>query len=234
MPLVNPISYELDVGPITEKQAIHELRRNLSSALDAKMGDEYLWLADREGIANALIAVAWFLDRVDCLGFYSNQFNELSSVFMDLQRGTVHPILIPSKRSNSQRTDLWCARARVAIGVSLLMAAGKTLPEASKKVAEKFPRKQFQVLQSVSAHQGDNLAASISHWYQVFANRGGKHVGSEEAKEMYDDDLSKFKSKIETEKYSKTRIEQMALKHLARTAKFLSQTESVAQDNNLD
>jgi len=172
-------------------------------------------LADRKSLAHALLSVAFFMDKVESLAPYSHQFNELASVFYDLECGTVHPILKTKKRSAAQPTARWCARGRVAFAVWLLIRSGKGLDEAINHVAQRYPR--LEALQSNGPARGNNLKSSVKHWHELFASKEGKNVRNIEAREMFAD----ITLKIVKDTLSSVEMARIAEHHLQRTSAFL-------------
>jgi hypothetical protein len=199
---------------VNDIDPIEELRGNLGSALGQ---GNLSGLVGRPRIVDALISVAVFCKRVQDLAIYSDQFNELASVFADLDHGTIHPILSPRNRGNRppEPTDLWCARARVAVAVALLIESGRTIRAAAGFVATEFPG--LKVLQQAGTRRKE-LSASVTHWHNEFAK--GK-IQNTEAREMYDTVVLTLRSQIETKLMTNKRIEGLARRHLAKTSEFV-------------
>lgn len=180
------------------------------------MNGRHLWLVERDGIIEALVSIAVFLSRIDGLAAYSHQFNELASIFEDLQRGTVHPITKPAKRNSRsvERTDILCAQARVAIAIALLRKAGMTVDEAAKLAAKKHPT--LKRLIPRQNHRSAPLWAAIANWHDKFV---AKRVKNEEAQQLYDDlvrtDVFGIANKSSEE------ITALAHRHLTVTSDFI-------------
>jgi hypothetical protein len=92
--------------------------------------------SERERYAAALVVVALFVG-----GRIGSRFSELASAIADLNTGTVHPLLA-GVRVHNRRADtsqMWRARARVALGLEALLRSGLSRTEAAAKVATEFP-----------------------------------------------------------------------------------------------
>jgi hypothetical protein len=74
-------------------------------------------------------------------GRIGKRFFELASAIADLNTGTVHPLLA-GVRVHNRRADtsqMWRARACVAVGLEALLRSGLSRNEAAAKVATEFP-----------------------------------------------------------------------------------------------
>src|SRR5260370_22579122 len=91
--------HKRETSSMKQTQAIEELKRNLSLALDdaIKANRQPLSLVDRASVVDALVAIAGFLHGLDGLTRFAFQFNELASVLSDLDGGAMHPILTPKR-----------------------------------------------------------------------------------------------------------------------------------------
>lgn len=207
-------------------QATKELQNNLSDALDAKLKGKTLWLVDRAGIIDALVSIAMFLQRIDGLERYSHQFNELASVFMDLDQGKIHPIVLRNKKVKREalgRTDIWCARGRVAFAIHLLRRSGFKKLEAFSFAAKNYAGLKHLVLKSDLSKP---LSASVANWYEKFL---AKRVNNIEASEMYEDLVSESTDRFDTSEKSMADMRRFAERHLAVTATF----EPLMKDDNV-
>jgi hypothetical protein len=197
-------------------RATKELQKNLSDAIDARLNGNTLGLVDRAGMINALVSVAHFMQRIDGLKLYSNQFSELASVFMDLNQGKRHPIVTPKnmRRRPFDRTDIWCARGRVAFAIHLLMRSGMKKRDAFQFVTTKYWGLENLILKSDTAK---TLSVSIKNWYEKFC---AKRVNVIEASEMYEDLVSASADRFNASKKLKAEMKEFAVRHLAQTATF--------------
>jgi hypothetical protein len=166
--------------------SIAELHQNLGLAFKG-VKRKQIWPAHRNEVVGALIAIAWFLDKLEGFDGYANAINELSSALSDLDRGSVHAILQPKARKGNRgrppdNTDLMCARARVAIAIAYMMQATnkeKTKDEIAIEIAMKY-----QGLASIRKKitSDTSLKDSIVSWYNEF-NQG--KVKNQEASDLY-------------------------------------------------
>lgn len=113
-------------------RAAAELHRDLGIAFNEKSKHrKELWPATRNGVARALIAIAWFFKRLQGFGAYANVFNEFSTALADLDHGAIHAIFTAKARKGGKgkppdNIDIMCARCRVAISVAYMMRAKAT------------------------------------------------------------------------------------------------------------
>jgi hypothetical protein len=65
----------------------------------------------------------------------------LSAALNDLQRGIVHPMLMPKKPTGrlADRSDIWRVRVKAGCGVGCLMRGGLSRNQAAQRAAKQFP-----------------------------------------------------------------------------------------------
>lgn len=94
---------------------------------------------ERERYAAALIVVAQYFSSSAGRPI-ADRFFELASAIADLNNGTVHPLLEPVRPDNrpADPSQLWRARARVALGLEALLRAGLNRSAAAAKIASHY------------------------------------------------------------------------------------------------
>jgi hypothetical protein len=87
---------------------------------------------------------------------------ELSRALKELDRGTVRDFLKPSKAHShaTDSSDVWQARAQVAIAIEQMMAGGLSRREASRRIARLFPQ-----LRALCASKSKNFASAVGDWH---------------------------------------------------------------------
>jgi hypothetical protein len=123
---------------------------------------------ERERYAAAVAAVAQLFSTLGDRPV-GNRFFNLASAISDLNSGTVHPLL-QAVRTVNRRPDfsqLWRARARVALGLEALIRSGAKVDAtvAAEKVAKRFPL--LAKLAGPKASQS-RLAAVLLGWRREF------------------------------------------------------------------
>jgi hypothetical protein len=89
----------------------------------------------------ALAIVGKFLRTTGARKDIADRFYALSAALNDLQRGIVHPMLMPKKTTGRlpDRSDIWRVRVNAGCGVECLMRGGLSRDEAAKRAAKGFP-----------------------------------------------------------------------------------------------
>ena len=89
----------------------------------------------------ALAIVGKFLRTTGAPKNIADQFYTLSAALNDLQRGIVHPMLMPKKPSGrlADRSDIWRVRVKAGCGVECLMRGGLSRNQAAQRAAKQFP-----------------------------------------------------------------------------------------------
>jgi hypothetical protein len=114
----------------------------------------------------ALTAVAKFFDTFKDTSFIANHFAELASAIQDLDAGVTRPLLSAAKKSGNpvEASNLWRARASVAIAIEARRRQGKNRKVAAKSIAKECPE-----IQSLIRRQTDkDLWESILFWHNQF------------------------------------------------------------------
>src|SRR5262245_2305689 len=119
--------------------ALERLHRNLARAFEQEPDYQLDSMIERERYAAALIALANYFSSLSVKPIAA-RFFELGSAIADLNSGTVHSLLRPV-RADNRRADpsqLWRARARVALGLEALLRSGLNRSEAASKIAGQY------------------------------------------------------------------------------------------------
>jgi hypothetical protein len=120
---------------------IAALKSELAHAFDTKSADRSAKY-DRARYMLALKAISTFLKKVGAMGSYEKRLYRLALALDDLNRGTVDPLLEPIETGGTKKHNaswIWCARAKVSLGIFALLKTGLTRAEAAKKAASEFP-----------------------------------------------------------------------------------------------
>jgi|ERR1700674_194565 len=96
---------------------------------------------ERERHAAALVRVAQFFCALGDRRL-GDRFFELSSAIAELSQGTLHPLLRQARPQSrpADPSQLWRARARVALALEALIRTGLSPSEAAAEVARKVPK----------------------------------------------------------------------------------------------
>lgn len=70
------------------------------------------------------------------------RFAELGTALLDLERGTVHPVLRHNAAGGRtvDRDDIWSCRATVAIALDFLVESGMTPRKGAEQIESKYPQ----------------------------------------------------------------------------------------------
>jgi hypothetical protein len=135
---------------------------------------------ERERYAAALVGVGQYFTSLVGRPI-GDRFFEIASAIADLNFGTVHPLLKP-ERADHRRADpsqLWRARAHVALGLEALLRSGLDRDDAIAKLASQHP--SVADLAEVRGNRS-NLRTIVFGWRREFrANR----VKNFEANEVF-------------------------------------------------
>jgi hypothetical protein len=93
---------------------------------------------ERERYGSALIAIAQFFSGLGDRRL-GDRFFELASAIVDLNTGTLHPLLRPAHTENRRAdpSQLWRARVRVVLAFEALVRSGVARKDAAAQVARK-------------------------------------------------------------------------------------------------
>jgi hypothetical protein len=120
--------------------ALEKLHRDLARAFEQEPGYPLDSMNERERYAAALIVLANYFSSLSVKPI-AGRFFELGSAIADLNNGTVHSLLRPV-RADNRRADpsqLWRARAHVALALEALLRSGLNRQDAALKVARQYP-----------------------------------------------------------------------------------------------
>jgi hypothetical protein len=119
--------------------ALEKLHRSVARAFDQE--PDYLGnpTNERERYAAALVVVAQYFSSVAGRPI-ADRFFELASAIADLNKGTVHPLLQQVRPDNrpADPSQLWRARARVALGLEALLRSGLNRSDAAAKITSEY------------------------------------------------------------------------------------------------
>jgi hypothetical protein len=119
--------------------ALEKLHRDIARAFEQEPDYPLDAMNERERYAAALIVLATYFSSLSVKPIAS-RFFELASAIADLNNGTVHSLLRPV-RADNRRADpsqLWRARARVALGLEALLRSGLNRNAAAAKIASQY------------------------------------------------------------------------------------------------
>jgi hypothetical protein len=121
---------------------------------------------ERERYVAALYSVAVFFGRFKAP--FADRFFELGAAIADLNSGTKHGLLTRSHVDHRQpdSSQLWRARARVALGLYALMQSGETQGDAAKEIETKY-----QSLKALAGTKAQVLSKTVINWYKGFIAR---------------------------------------------------------------
>lgn len=206
-------------------RAIAELHRNLNVTLKLNARNQR-WPASRQGMVDAIAAIAWFLDKLDGFGDHAYAMNEFSSALADIDRGATHAIFATRRTGKPpDNTDLMCARARVAIAVAYMMH-GTGAERSKDEIASEIAMRQPSLALIRRRMNNDKpLSASIVSWYESF---NGGEVKNQEARDLYRTYQHLLVSARRSGKLSSMFLNDMAQQQLHLAAKFLPMTKAQA------
>jgi hypothetical protein len=119
--------------------ALEKLHLNVAQAFDQEPDAPRNPVNERERYAAALNSVAQYFSSVVGRPI-ADRFFELASAIADLNIGTVHPLLQQVQPHNrpADPSQLWRARARVALGLEALLRSGLNQSDAAAKIARDY------------------------------------------------------------------------------------------------
>jgi hypothetical protein len=177
-------------------------------------------------MVGALVAIAWFFEKLEGFGAYANVLNEFSSALADLDRGSVHAVFAAKAIGKPpDNTDLMCARARVAIAVAYMMRAGGR-GRKKEDIANEIAMKH-QGLRRIRKHPTSDkpLSSSILSWYNDFNQGKGKN---QEARDLYRTYQHGLVSSSRGGKLSPASLNDIAQQQLHLAADFVPMTKAEA------
>jgi hypothetical protein len=183
--------------------ALEKLHRDSARAFNQEPDYPRDPMNERERYAAALIVVAQYFSSVGEKQI-ANRFFELSSAIADLNNGTVHPILRPM-RADNRRADpsqLWRARARVALGLEALLRSGLNRSDATAKIASQCS--SIANLAGVKA-KDSRLEITVFGWRREL--KAGR-VKNFEASELFSEGIKRIDLLASQQAYRKFAIRQ--------------------------
>jgi hypothetical protein len=131
--------------------------------------------ASRLRTYRSLYDVAIFFNAIGAGQDVANHFEDLATLFHDLNEGARPPLLLvpaPSKGNRPEVSILWEVRGIVALGVDILVRSGMTEDEAVSAAAK------YHGLNRLVTKSKSTLKASIESWYKKMkqADTGGASV----------------------------------------------------------
>src|SRR5262245_33581612 len=135
---------------------------------------------ERERYAAALMAIGGYFTSLEGRPI-GQRFFELGSAMADLNSGIVHPLLRPARADNrpADPSQLWRARAHVALGLEALLRSGLNRLDAAAKV----PRQYSSIASLAGPKAKDStLETTLFGWRREF--KAGR-VKNFEASELF-------------------------------------------------
>jgi hypothetical protein len=89
----------------------------------------------------------------------------LGTALLNLNKGTVHPLLQPAPIRNRppDTTEFWLGRARVAAGFYILLKSGLTRKEAKREIER---HRHLQPLKSKKTDRHGSLGSAAESWFE--------------------------------------------------------------------
>jgi hypothetical protein len=144
---------------------------------------------ERERYAAALMGVANYFTSLEGRPL-GQRFFELGSAKADLNSGIVHPLLRPERADNrrADNSQLWRARAHVALGLEALLRSGLTRDDAAAKLTRGSPA--IAKLASAKA-KNSKLKTIVFGWRQQLRQARVKNF---EASELFSEGLRRIEA----------------------------------------
>jgi len=119
--------------------ALEKLHRDIARAFEQEPDYTLDAMNERERYAAALIILGNYFSSLS-VKTIAARFFELGSAIADLNNGTVRSLLQPASADNRRAdpSQLWRARARVALGLEALRRSGLNRQDAALKVASQY------------------------------------------------------------------------------------------------
>jgi hypothetical protein len=120
----------------------------------------------------AVQAIAQFLNRVgpDYLAHEADQFAKLAQMFQDVNEGVRVPRFYPAVANRSDQTQVWLARAHVALAVQTMQCCCPSRERAAEWAAKAHPELE-QLITERSIHRSRDLETTIISWCEDFSSR---------------------------------------------------------------
>jgi hypothetical protein len=197
------------------RKASEKLHRTVDRAFNQEPDTQRTPFNERERYAAALFGVAQYFTSLVGRPI-GDRFSEIASAIADLNVGTVHSLLKP-ERADHRRADpsqLWRARAHVALGLEALLRSGLDRDDAIAKIASQHP--SVADLADVRGNRS-NLRTIVFGWRREFrANR----VKNFEANEVFAEGIERINLLKSAHRYRAFALHQFA--EAARSSRVLS------------
>jgi hypothetical protein len=160
-------------------EAFSYLRQGLAKAFNQDPTLPRTVENERERIAAAVLFVGQFVATTIDRDIANRYFFELASALGNLNEGIVRPLLkrSPLHGRPPDPSNVWRARARVAVALYAFMRSGLSQGNAAGKIARDHPG-----LHRLAGKKAGNFATTIIDWRQEF---GAKRVDDFEAAELF-------------------------------------------------
>jgi hypothetical protein len=122
----------------------------------------------------------------------------LSTALDDLQRGIVHPMLMPKKPSGrlADRSDIWRVRVKAGCGVECLMRGGLSRHQAAQRAAKQFPALKNLL------RTGTTLKTALLRWRDAVMRGPLNDVVARGAAREFRDFLKRGGHQLDREKFT--------------------------------
>jgi hypothetical protein len=185
--------------PSSSTAARAELFRLLDSAFNSASTEALAPFEELRGRhILALAIVGKFLRTTGAPKDIADQFYTLSAALNDLQRGIVHPMLMPKKPTGrrADRSDIWRVRVTAGCGVECLMRGSLSRHEAAKRAAKQFP-----ALKNV-LRTGTTLKTALLRWRDAVMRGPLKDVVARGAAHEFRDFLKRVGHQLTREQFT--------------------------------
>jgi hypothetical protein len=168
-------------------KALEELHRDIARAFEQEPDYPLDAMNERERYAAALIVLAKYFSSLS-VKTIAARFFELGSAIADLNNGTVRSLLRPARADNrpADPSQLWRARAHVALGLEALLRSGLNRQDAALKVA-----RQYSSIASLAGLRAKDsaLQTTLFGWRREF--KAGR-VKNFEASELFAEGIKRI------------------------------------------
>lgn len=166
--------------------AEHVARKHYQEIAELERGLEHVFFSgvsfdkpprDRRRIVSALELIAAHLAKQGVAPFLVAELNRFRSALEDLDRGTVHYSLVHTPAGNRPvlGSEIWEARAYVAVAIDVLLGCGDSKAVAAKKVFV-----GLGPLVTVIAPDAATDGRAASDWHRKFTTRQCKDPRAQE------------------------------------------------------
>jgi hypothetical protein len=171
----------MSTGNLTS--AVVELIAGLREAFDYTGEPDKEPAETRARFSIALKKIGLFLEDVPTIHDFAKEFLTLATALDDLNQGTVHPLLQPSKVTNRppDSTEIWMARAKTALAVEILLRTGMTRTQVIDAIDKFFPA----IIRF--AKRGGKAGRAAMLWHTMFL---GRKVKNRIAQKVFDQKLA--------------------------------------------